>query len=86
MAPTSFSPQQPTSMTAGQPHQPFPKKEPPAQKGLREELDAFEAYAIRRAGHANPRPFSFQWAPDSLNDLLGQPAEIIKAAVAALRV
>ena len=94
MAPTPFSPQQPTSMAAGQPHQPFPKKEssaqppaqPPAQKGLREELDAFEAYAIRRAGHANPRPFSFQWAPDSLNDLLGQPAEIIKAAVAALRV
>ena len=90
MAPTPFSPQQPTSMMAGEPHQPFPKKEPPAQppaqKGLREELDAFEAYAIRRAGHANPRPFSFQWAPDSLNDLLGQPAEIIKAAVAALRV
>ena len=89
MAPTPFSPQQPTSMTPGEPHQPFPKKErepAPAQKGLKEELDAFEAYAIRRAGHANPRPFTFQWAPDDLNDYLGQPAEVIKAAVAALRV
>ena len=44
------------------------------------ELDAFEAYAARRVGRPNSRPFEFLLAPAALNKVLGEQPAVVKAA------
>ena len=50
------------------------------------ELDAFEAYAARRVGRPNSRPFEFLLAPVALNKVLGEQPAAVKAATDRVRV